>query len=154
MKQGGNAIDAAVAVGFALAVTHPAAGNMGGGGFMMIRLANGELACVDYRETAPAAAYKNVYLDSSGEVIPKASTRGYRASGIPGTVAGLCLAQEKFGLLPLKRVLQPAIELAENGFPVSYHLSRSLRGATELLGEFPESRSPTRFSSKRIWPGV
>jgi gamma-glutamyltranspeptidase/glutathione hydrolase len=140
MKQGGNAIDAAVAVGFALAVTHPAAGNLGGGGFMMIRLANGELACVDYRETAPAAAHKNVYLDSSGEVIPKASTRGYRASGIPGTVAGLCLAQEKFGLLPLKRVLQPAIELAENGFPVSYDLSQSLKGAAKLLGEFPESK--------------
>jgi gamma-glutamyltranspeptidase / glutathione hydrolase len=140
MKQGGNAIDAAVAVGFALAVTHPAAGNLGGGGFMMIRLANGELACVDYRETAPAAAHKNIYLDNSGEVIPKASTRGYRASGIPGTVAGLCLAQEKFGLLSLKRVLQPAIELAENGFPVSYDLSQSLNGAAELLGEFPESR--------------
>jgi gamma-glutamyltranspeptidase / glutathione hydrolase len=140
LKQGGNAVDAAVAVGFALAVTHPSAGNLGGGGFMMIRLASGELACVDYRETAPAAAHKDIYLDRSGEVIPKASTRGYRASGVPGTVAGLCLAQEKFGTLSLKRVLQPAIELAEKGFPVSYHLSQSLKGAAELLGEFPESR--------------
>lgn len=140
LKQGGNAVDAAVAVGFALAVTHPEAGNLGGGGFMMIRLASGELACIDYRETAPAAAHRNVYLDGSGELIPNASTRGYKASGVPGTVAGLCLAQKRFGKLSLKRVLQPAIGLAENGFSVSDDLSQSLKEAADLLGEFPESR--------------
>jgi gamma-glutamyltranspeptidase / glutathione hydrolase len=139
LKQGGNGIDAAVAMAFALAVTHPSAGNLGGGGFMMIRLASGETACIDYRETAPAAAHKNVYLDSSGNVVPEASTRGYRASGVPGTVAGLCLAQQKYGRLSLKQVLQPAIELAEDGFPISFHLSESLREARSLR-ESPESR--------------
>lgn len=140
LKRGGNAVDAAVAVGFALAVTHPTAGNLGGGGFMMIRFANGEAACVDYRETAPAAARKDSYLDRSGQVIPQASTEGYLASGVPGTPAGLCLAQRKYGKLQLKDVIQPAIDLAENGFPVSYHLSESLKGVASLLARFPESR--------------
>ena len=89
LKKGGNAVDAAVAVGFALAVTHPTAGNLGGGGFMMIRFANGDTACIDYRETAPAAAGRDVYLDRVGQIVPKASTQGYRASGVPGTPAGL-----------------------------------------------------------------
>jgi gamma-glutamyltranspeptidase/glutathione hydrolase len=140
LKKGGNAVDAAVAVGFALAVTHPSAGNLGGGGFMMIRFANGETACIDYRETAPAAAGRDVYLDSAGEIMPKASTQGYRASGVPGTPAGLCLAQKKYGRLSLKDVIQPSIDLAEQGFLVSHHLSDSLRGAAPLLEFFPESR--------------
>ncbi|HEU0006905.1 MAG TPA: gamma-glutamyltransferase [Terriglobia bacterium] len=140
LKRGGNAVDAAVAVGFALAVTHPSAGNLGGGGFMMIRFASGETACIDYREMAPAAAGRDVYLDSAGEIIPKASTQGYRASGVPGTPAGLCVAQKKYGRLSLKEVIQPAIDLAEQGFLVSDHLSESLKGAAPLLELFPESR--------------
>ena len=140
LKKGGNAVDAAVAVGFALAVTHPSAGNLGGGGFMMIRLATGETACIDYREMAPAAADRDVYLDSAGQIIPKASTQGYRASGVPGTPAGLCLALKKYGRLSLKEAIQPAIDLAEQGFPVSDHLSDSLKAAGPRLELFAESR--------------
>ena len=153
LKKGGNAVDAAVAVGFALAVTHPTAGNLGGGGFMLIRFASGETACIDYRETAPAAAGRDVYLDSSGQIVPKASTQGYRASGIPGTPAGLCLAQQKYGRLSLKEVIQPAIDLAEQGFPVSDHLSDSLKWAAPLLGLFPESHRVYLNSGKYFEPG-
>ena len=153
LKKGGNAVDAAVAVGFALAVTHPSAGNLGGGGFMMIRFASGETACIDYRETAPAAAGRDMYLDSAGQIIPKASTQGYRASGVPGTPAGLCLAQKKYGRLSLKDVIQPAIDLAEQGFPVSDHLSDSLKGAAPLLGLFPESRRVYLNNGKYFEPG-
>ena len=153
LKKGGNAVDAAVAVGFALAVTHPSAGNLGGGGFMMIRFANGDTACIDYRETAPAAAGRDVYLDANGQIIPKASTLGYRASGVPGTPAGLCLAQRKYGRLSLKEVIQPAIDLAEQGFLVSDHLSDSLRGAAPLLERFPESRRVYLNSGRYLEPG-
>jgi gamma-glutamyltranspeptidase / glutathione hydrolase len=153
LKKGGNAVDAAVAVGFALAVTHPTAGNLGGGGFMMIRFANGEAACIDYRETAPAAASRDVYLDGAGEIIPKASTLGYRASGVPGTPAGLCLAQKRYGRLSLKEVVQPSIDLAEQGFVVSDHLSDSLKGAAPLLELFPESRRVYLNSGRYLEPG-
>ncbi len=153
LKKGGNAVDAAVAVGFALAVTHPSAGNLGGGGFMMIRLATGETACIDYREMAPAAADRDVYLDSAGQVIPKASTQGYRASGVPGTPAGLCLALKKYGRLPLKEAIQPAIDLAEQGFPVSDHLSDSLKAAGPRLEIFAESRRVYLKDGKYFQPG-
>src|SRR6516225_5561975 len=93
LKSGGNAIDAAVAVGLALAVTHPCAGNLGGGGFMLIRLADGRCEALDYRETAPRAATRDLYLDAAGQVIPGASTRGPRSAGVPGTVAGLAIAR-------------------------------------------------------------
>jgi gamma-glutamyltranspeptidase/glutathione hydrolase len=153
LKKGGNAVDAAVAVGFALAVTHPTAGNLGGGGFMMIRFASGETACIDYRETAPAAAGRDAYLDGNGQIVPKASTQGYRASGVPGTPAGLCLAQKQYGRLPLKEVIQPAIDLAEQGFLVSDHLSDSLKGAAPLLELFPESRRVYLNSGNHFEPG-
>jgi gamma-glutamyltranspeptidase/glutathione hydrolase len=153
LKKGGNAVDAAVAVGFALAVTHPTAGNLGGGGFMMIRFANGETTCIDYRETAPAAASREVYLDVAGEIIPKASTLGYRASGVPGTPAGLCLAQKRYGRLSLKEVVQPSVDLAEQGFVVSDHLSDSLKGAASLLELFPESRRVYLNSGRYLEPG-
>jgi len=153
LKRGGNAVDAAVAVGFALAVTHPSAGNLGGGGFMMVRFARGETACIDYRETAPAAARRDIYLDSAGQIIPKASTQGYRASGVPGTPAGLCLAQMKYGRLPLKQVIQPAIDLAEQGFPVSDYLSDSLKEAASLLELYPESRRVYLNEGKFFGPG-
>lgn len=139
LKRGGNAVDAAVAVAFALAVTHPAAGNLGGGGFMMIRLADGKYECIDYRETAPQAASRDMYLDANGKVTDR-SLKGYAASGVPGTVAGLALAHKKFGKLPWSAVIEPARRLAQNGFPVSYSLARSFKSERLLLGAFDESR--------------
>ncbi len=140
LKNGGNAVDAAVAVGFALAVTHPAAGNLGGGGFMLIRLAgSGEVVAIDYREMAPAAAHESMYQNADGEVTENASTVGYRASGVPGTVAGLTLALERYGTLPLSRVMAPAIRLAREGVELSYSESESLKSSSRLLGRFPES---------------
>ena len=140
LRAGGNAVDAAVAVGFALAVTHPEAGNLGGGGFMLVRLAEGEAVVVDYREEAPAAASRDMFLDARGDLIPEATTIGARAVGVPGTVAGLALAHRKYGKLAWARVLRPAIRLAEQGFPVSYVLSESLRADRELLSRFAETR--------------
>jgi len=140
LREGGNAVDAAVAVGFALAVTYPFAGNIGGGGFMLIRMANRQSGVIDYREEAPAAATPNMYLDAQGRIIPNASTVGARSVGVPGTVAGLALAEQKFGKLGLERVMAPAIALAERGFPVSYWLSQSLRQHQPLLSQFPASR--------------
>ncbi|HYK87370.1 MAG TPA: gamma-glutamyltransferase [Acidobacteriota bacterium] len=141
LQTGGNAIDAAVAVGFALAVTHPAAGNLGGGGFMMIRLAKtGEFVAVDYREKAPGAASRTMYQDEKGEIIRDSSTIGYRASGVPGTVAGLALALQKYGTMNLAQVMAPAIALASNGIRLSFYESESLRHSSNLLGRFPETR--------------
>ncbi len=141
LQLGGNAVDAAVAVGFALAVTHPAAGNLGGGGFMMIRLEKtGESVAVDYRETAPGGASRTMYQGVSGDVIKDASTIGYRASGVPGTVAGLALALQKYGTLSLSQVMTPAITLARKGVLLSYYESESLRESQRLLERFPETR--------------
>jgi gamma-glutamyltranspeptidase/glutathione hydrolase len=140
LKAGGNAVDAAVAVGFALAVTHPFAGNIGGGGFMLVRLASGESAFVDYREEAPGAASHDMYLDSSGNPLASASQVGALASGVPGTVAGMALAERKYGKLGLSQVMQPAIRLASSGFDVSYALAQGLRSESEKLGNFDESR--------------
>src|SRR5262245_42130979 len=118
MQRGGNAIDAAVAVGLALAVTWPSAGNIGGGGFMMIRRANGDTEIIDYRERAPLAAFREMYLDKKGEVIKEASTVGYRAVGVPGTIAGLSLALKRHGKLNWSDVVEPARKLAADGFPI------------------------------------
>jgi len=141
LKAGGNAIDATVAVGFALAVTHPSAGNLGGGGFMLLRLAkSGQVIAIDYREMAPQGASRTMYQDSGGNVVPEASTIGYRASGVPGTVAGLCLALEKYGTLSLPQAVAPAIALARDGVDLSYYESESLRKSRALLQRFPESK--------------
>ncbi len=140
LKAGGNAVDAAVAVGFALAVTHPFAGNLGGGGFMLIRLANGRSTFIDYREEAPGAATPTMYLDAHGNIVPGLSTVGALSVGVPGTVAGFALAEKDYGRLGLKAVMQPAIRLAEQGFPVSYWLSRSLKLHAALLSKFSETR--------------
>jgi gamma-glutamyltranspeptidase/glutathione hydrolase len=140
LVRGGTAVDAAVAVGFALAVTHPSAGNLGGGGFMMIRRASDEVAVVDYRETAPVAASREMYLDASGDAIQGASTVGYRASGVPGTVAGLALALEKYGTMKLADVMSPALALARDGIRLSHYEAQSLTGSRKLLESFPESR--------------
>lgn len=140
LQRGGNAVDAAVAVGLALAVTWPSAGNLGGGGFMMIRRANGDTEIVDYRERAPLAASRDMYLDKDGNVIKDASTVGYKAIGVPGSVAGLALALQRHGKLKWDEVIEPARRLAADGFEVTYHLARSLRASNDLLARFPESQ--------------
>jgi gamma-glutamyltranspeptidase / glutathione hydrolase len=138
LQAGGNAVDAAVATGFALAVVHPVAGNLGGGGFMMLRLANGETHFLDFREEAPLRAKANMYLDATGKIIPNASTVGYLAVGVPGSVAGLVEAERRFGKLSLQQVMAPAIELAEKGFTLSIEEANELHDP--LLTKFPESR--------------
>jgi gamma-glutamyltranspeptidase/glutathione hydrolase len=138
VKQGGNAVDAAVAVGFALAVVHPQAGNIGGGGFMLFRRPNGEVHFLDYREKAPAAATAKMYLDADGKVIPELSTIGYKAISVPGSVAGLTYAQKHWGKLPLAKVMAPAIKLARQGFPLAASDARGLQDKD--LGRFPASR--------------
>lgn len=139
LRHGGNAVDAAVAVGFALAVTHPAAGNLGGGGFMVIRFADGRETTIDYREVAPAAARRDMFLDSSGEPVADRSRVGPLAAGVPGSVAGLALAQRRYGRLPLARVIAPAVALARDGFEVSWALADSLKSAQSLLSTHPAS---------------
>jgi gamma-glutamyltranspeptidase/glutathione hydrolase len=142
MKRGGNAVDAAVAVGFALSVTWPSAGNLGGGGFMLIRKADGSAEAIDFRERAPLAATRDMYLDAQGNVVPKMSTDGYRAVGVPGTVAGLMLAHKRHGRLKWQELVEPARRAAAEGFEVSYHLSRSLAYQTtiEKMAPWSESR--------------
>ena len=119
LKKGGNAVDAAVATEFALAVCHPEAGNLGGGGFMLIRTRDGRTEVIDYREKAPGKASRDMYLDKSGNVVEGLSTDTRLSSGVPGTVDGMLQAHAKYGKLPFKDVIQPAIDLAENGFPVT-----------------------------------
>jgi gamma-glutamyltranspeptidase/glutathione hydrolase len=139
LKRGGNAVDAAVAVGLALAVVWPSAGNLGGGGFMVIRQTNGKATAIDYREMAPAAAHRNVYLDDKGEYVAESSTYGHAAAGVPGTVAGLSYALEKYGTMKWAEVAKPARQLAAEGFPVWYQLERSLKGASKHLSRYPET---------------
>src|SRR5256885_1284984 len=138
MRQGGNAIDAAVATGFALAVVHPQAGNIGGGGFMLIRMADGKFHFLDYREKAPAAATVDMYWDKQGNVIPDMSTVGYKAIGVPGSVAGMAEAEKKWGKLGLAKVMAPAIRLAKDGFPLPWEYAREFQ--SKRLAQFPESR--------------
>ena len=140
LKRGGNAIDAAVAVGLTLAVVWPSAGNLGGGGFMVIRTANGRATAIDYREMAPAVARRNTYLDDKGEYIKESSTFGHKAAGVPGTVAGLAYALEKYGTLKWAQVAEPAHRLAAEGFPVWYMLERSLKAGQEELSRYPETK--------------
>jgi gamma-glutamyltranspeptidase/glutathione hydrolase len=134
LKQGGNAVDAAVAVGFALSVVYPQAGNIGGGGFMLIRDQHGKTHFLDYREKAPAAASRDMYLDTGGNVVPGMSLVGYKASGVPGSVAGLTYAQKHFGKLTLAEDMAPAIRLASEGYVLSEAEAHGL-----------ESRNLTRF---------
>jgi gamma-glutamyltranspeptidase/glutathione hydrolase len=144
LRRGGNAVDAAIAVAFALAVVYPAAGNLGGGGFMMIRLRDGRATAIDYREMAPAAAHRDVYLDEHGNLKAGegSSTLGYRASGVPGTVAGMELALKKYGSgkLTWSQLVEPARRLAAEGYKLPYGLARSLRGNADRLGLYAESK--------------
>jgi gamma-glutamyltranspeptidase/glutathione hydrolase len=139
LQSGGNAMDAAVAIGFALAVTYPFAGNIGGGGFLLARFADGRSTFIDFREKAPLAATRNMYLDSKGNVTQD-SIVGWRAAGVPGTVRGLELAHRKYGQKPWAELLNPAIELASEGYPVSYSFDASLHAAARTLSQFPESK--------------
>ena len=152
MQKGGNAVDAAVATGFALAVVHPAAGNLGGGGFMLIRLADGETHFIDYREKAPAAATADMYLDKQGNVIEGASDIGYRAIAVPGSVAGMVYAQKKYGKLTLPQVMAPAIRLAREGYALSWGEARDMQ-VDKYLAEFAESRRIFQRDGKYYEPG-
>lgn len=140
LRQGGNAVDAAVSVGFALAVTFPYAGNIGGGGFMVIHLADGRDICLDFREKAPFAAHRNMYLDQNGKVDSLKSQLGWSSAGVPGTVAGLIYALEKWGTMSLKEVIQPAIDLAEKGFPITYKMAESVNRYNKEFNLFESSR--------------
>jgi gamma-glutamyltranspeptidase/glutathione hydrolase len=138
LQGGGNAVDAAVAVALALAVTHPAAGNLGGGGFLLARFADGRATFIDFRERAPERAGRDMYLDAAGK-LTRDSVVGWRAAGVPGTVRGLEYAHRQYGRRPWASLVAPAVKLAGDGFPVSYALARSLRSA-KVLAQFPESR--------------
>lgn len=143
MRRGGNAVDAAIAVGFALAVVYPEAGNIGGGGFMMIRKANGETAAIDYREKAPAAAHRDIFIDKDGNLIrgEGSSTLGYRASGVPGVVAGFELAFKRHGSGKVKwsELVEPARLLAQDGFVLSYRLAELFKAYKNNLSKYPDS---------------
>lgn len=149
LREGGNAVDAAVAVHWALAVTAPWAGNLGGGGFMVIRMADGLTAALDFRETAPAAATRNMYLDARGKVVPNLSEDGHLASGVPGSVAGMFALHDSLGSLPMPQLMQPAIDLAAHGYVLTE------LEATELEGSLPmikaQSTRPSAFTARSAW---
>jgi gamma-glutamyltranspeptidase / glutathione hydrolase len=151
MKAGGNAVDAAVATAFALAVVHPQAGNIGGGGFLLLRNADGKAHFIDFREKAPAKATANMYLDEKGNVVEGLSTIGYKAIAVPGSVAGLAYAQKKYGKLSLARVMQPAIKLAREGFPLAYEDAQSFKD--QELANFPESARIFQRNGNYYQPG-
>jgi len=140
LKNGGNAIDAAVAVGFALAVTYPSAGNLGGGGFMVIHLADGKNITIDYREKAPLSAHRDMYLNEAGEFVPKLSQQGTTSAGVPGSVAGLIYALKKYGTMSLAEVIQPAIDLAKNGWRLEKRDSIYFAGNLPLFSKYPSSK--------------
>src|SRR5262245_12778527 len=139
LAKGGSAVDAAVATAFALAVTHPSAGNIGGGGFMVVRSANGAVTTFDYREKAPAKSTRTMYM-RDGKVDISLTNEGYLAPGVPGTVRGLALAHKRFGRLPWKDVVMPAVQLAEDGFVMSAGLARGLNAQLSgVMGKYPAS---------------
>ncbi|MFY0594407.1 gamma-glutamyltransferase [Roseivirga sp.] len=151
MEQGGNAIDAAIATQFALAVVYPGAGNIGGGGFMISRMANGDIDALDYRERAPMAGGRDMYLDENGEVIPRASTRGHLAAGVPGTVAGLEAAHKKYGKLDWAALVQPAIDLAANGWALTEREARGLNANRRAFLEYNTVRPYFFLSENGNW---
>ena len=153
LKRGGNAVDAAVAVAFALAVVEPAAGNIGGGGFMLIRLADGKTTFLDYREVAPGKATRDMYITKDGKLDKEASVIGYRSIAVPGTVAGLTLALKSYGSMNLADVMAPAIGLAENGFPISKKLAHEFHEERGGLERFTVSRHIFLNDGKMFQPG-
>ena len=151
LREGGNAVDAAVATGFALAVVHPAAGNLGGGGFLLLRTHDGRATFIDYREKAPLAATETMYQDAQGNVIPGASITGYRAIGTPGSVAGMVYAEREYGKLGLAKVMAPAIRLASDGFTLSNDEAGELHSRN--LSQFPDSRRIFQRNGDYYKPG-
>lgn len=145
LKKGGNAVDAAVATGFALAVTYPQAGNIGGGGFMVIHLKDGTNITLDYREKAPETAYRDMFLDEDGNYDSNISTKGWTSSGVPGSVAGMLTALEKYGTMSISEIIQPAIELAENGFIIDYRFAEALN---ETKDEFLQCEATKNIFTK------
>jgi len=139
LKAGGNAVDAAVAVGFALAVTYPYAGNIGGGGFMVIHLQDGNNTTIDFRERAPFTAYRDMYLDKYGNVIENMSLEGAASVGVPGSVSGLIYALERYGTMKLSKVIQPAIDLADNGWTLESQDAESFYKFLEVFSKYPSS---------------
>jgi gamma-glutamyltranspeptidase / glutathione hydrolase len=152
LRDGGNAIDAAVATAFALAVTHPTAGNIGGGGFLVFRGTNGEVIAYDFRETAPAKAHAEMFL-RDGKYDPARHHEGHLAVGVPGTIAGLHLAWREHGKLSWKRLVEPAIKLAREGFTVSYGLARDLEGALPRMKKYPSSLAQFSKRGNPYQPG-
>lgn len=150
MKNGGNAVDAAIATQLALAVVYPNAGNIGGGGFMVARLANGQTVSLDFRETAPASAHRDMYLDAQGNVIAGKSVNGHLASGVPGTVAGL-FESLQYAKLPFRQLIQPAIELAEKGFVITQREAASLNSIQDELTKY--NTAPSAFQRNIKWKG-
>jgi len=153
---GGNAVDASIAAAFSLAVTYPEAGNIGGGGFMLVHM-DGESIFIDYRETAPLQAHRDMYLDESGEFIPRSSLIGHRAAGVPGTVAGMWLAHQRYGSLPWARLLAPAIKLARDGFVVPQKLADNAAdtivwhdGSVDFEGQFGRLQSGEVFKQEDL----
>lgn len=140
LDKGGNAIDAAVAVGYALAVVHPSAGNIGGGGFAIIHLANGENIALDFREVAPLKATKDMYLDKDGNPIKDLSIFGYRAAGVPGSVAGMSAMLDKYGTKKLSELIQPSIELAQKGYKISHRQAQTMKEMKDEFAKFESSR--------------
>lgn len=153
LKAGGNAVDAAIAVTYALAVTHPQAGNIGGGGFMIIQMADGRRAAIDYREMAPSGSGRDMFLDDSGRVVSSRSIRGGLANGVPGTVAGMEMALESFGTLSRRKIMNPAIRLASKGFDISYVLGSSLRRLNRSARDFPETIQTFSKNGESYRPG-
>ncbi len=156
LKKGGNAVDAAVAVGFALAVTYPAAGNIGGGGFMNIRFADGRCYAIDYREKAPGKASRDMYLDSAGNFISDKSTLGHLAPGVPGAVAGMLMGLEKYGTMNRKQVITPAYDLASKGFPLLPDLAEDLNWDRKTLSKFQGTKKyfvskDSAYKDGEIW---
>lgn len=154
LRSGGNAVDAAIATGFALAVTHPSAGNIGGGGFMIVYTAKGEITAFNFREKAPAAAHAKMYLDENGVYSDPINHDGYLSIGVPGTVAGFFLAHQKLGSKPMRELLAPAIKLAEQGFPVSWGLHEDFSDLAEEFSKYPASAHVFLKNGKEVYqPG-
>lgn len=153
LKKGGNAVDAAVAVGFALAVTYPQAGNIGGGGFMLLRIQDSIITSIDYREKAPSLSSRNMYLDSSGNFDSDLSQYGHLSCGVPGSVAGMIYALEKYGTMSREDVIQPAIDLADTGFAIEPEFARSLNANYDDFSEFLSTKKIFTKKGLNFYPG-